>query len=172
MQAAGQIPANIVADTPQAAVPVVGSTITRQARRYEMTIHVYERFRMVLMVASFVCCCFFLGYTLVIFRLASLKRKWWSILINKCIYRDLHKQLAIQCWHAKSIWTRISPFWNSGKGERGVFVENSIIFYKYLANVTSDISSFYEFPSILIILSFHQINWWNHTGHGIRWHQL
>lgn len=34
MQAAGQIPANIVADTPQAAVPVVGSTITRQARRY------------------------------------------------------------------------------------------------------------------------------------------
>lgn len=33
MQAAGQIPANIVADTPQAAVPVVGSTITRQARR-------------------------------------------------------------------------------------------------------------------------------------------
>jgi len=31
--AAGQIPANIVADTPQAAVPVVGSTITRQARR-------------------------------------------------------------------------------------------------------------------------------------------
>lgn len=33
MQAAGQIPATIVADTPQAAVPVVGSTITRQARR-------------------------------------------------------------------------------------------------------------------------------------------
>lgn len=33
MQAAGQIPANITADTPQAAVPVVGSTITRQARR-------------------------------------------------------------------------------------------------------------------------------------------
>ncbi|XP_022185119.1 splicing factor U2AF 50 kDa subunit isoform X1 [Nilaparvata lugens] len=33
LQAAGQIPANIVADTPQAAVPVVGSTITRQARR-------------------------------------------------------------------------------------------------------------------------------------------
>lgn len=33
MQAAGQIPANIVADTPQAAVPVVGSTITRQSRR-------------------------------------------------------------------------------------------------------------------------------------------
>lgn len=33
MQAAGQIPANIVADTPQAAAPVVGSTITRQARR-------------------------------------------------------------------------------------------------------------------------------------------
>lgn len=33
MQANGQIPANIVADTPQAAVPVVGSTITRQARR-------------------------------------------------------------------------------------------------------------------------------------------
>ncbi|XP_055841530.1 splicing factor U2AF 50 kDa subunit [Episyrphus balteatus] len=33
MQAAGQIPANVVADTPQAAVPVVGSTITRQARR-------------------------------------------------------------------------------------------------------------------------------------------
>lgn len=33
MQACGQIPANIVADTPQAAVPVVGSTITRQARR-------------------------------------------------------------------------------------------------------------------------------------------
>lgn len=33
MQAAGQIPANLVADTPQAAVPVVGSTITRQARR-------------------------------------------------------------------------------------------------------------------------------------------
>lgn len=37
MQAAGQIPANIVADTPQAAVPVVGSTITRQARRYFFT---------------------------------------------------------------------------------------------------------------------------------------
>lgn len=33
MQAAGQIPANVVAETPQAAVPVVGSTITRQARR-------------------------------------------------------------------------------------------------------------------------------------------
>ncbi|CAH0384059.1 unnamed protein product [Bemisia tabaci] len=33
MQAAGQIPANVVADTPAAAVPVVGSTITRQARR-------------------------------------------------------------------------------------------------------------------------------------------
>lgn len=33
MQAAGQIPANVTADTPQAAVPVVGSTITRQARR-------------------------------------------------------------------------------------------------------------------------------------------
>lgn len=33
MQAAGQIPANVVADTPQVAVPVVGSTITRQARR-------------------------------------------------------------------------------------------------------------------------------------------
>jgi hypothetical protein len=33
LAAAGQIPANIVADTPQAAVPVVGSTITRQARR-------------------------------------------------------------------------------------------------------------------------------------------
>lgn len=31
--AAGQIPANVTADTPQAAVPVVGSTITRQARR-------------------------------------------------------------------------------------------------------------------------------------------
>lgn len=41
MQAAGQIPANIVADTPQAAVPVVGSTITRQARRY---VHVYYLF--------------------------------------------------------------------------------------------------------------------------------
>ena len=33
MQAAGQIPANLVPETPQAAVPVVGSTITRQARR-------------------------------------------------------------------------------------------------------------------------------------------
>ncbi|KAK3930356.1 Splicing factor U2AF 50 kDa subunit [Frankliniella fusca] len=33
MQAAGQIPANLVTETPQAAVPVVGSTITRQARR-------------------------------------------------------------------------------------------------------------------------------------------
>jgi len=33
MQAAGQIPANMVPETPQAAVPVVGSTITRQARR-------------------------------------------------------------------------------------------------------------------------------------------
>lgn len=33
MQAAGQIPASLVAETPQAAVPVVGSTITRQARR-------------------------------------------------------------------------------------------------------------------------------------------
>jgi hypothetical protein len=33
LSASGQIPANIVADTPQAAVPVVGSTITRQARR-------------------------------------------------------------------------------------------------------------------------------------------
>jgi hypothetical protein len=31
--AAGQIPANVAVDTPQAAVPVVGSTITRQARR-------------------------------------------------------------------------------------------------------------------------------------------
>jgi len=33
MQAAGQIPATLVPETPQAAVPVVGSTITRQARR-------------------------------------------------------------------------------------------------------------------------------------------
>lgn len=33
MQAAGQIPANTVPEIPQAAVPVVGSTITRQARR-------------------------------------------------------------------------------------------------------------------------------------------
>ncbi|XP_037932888.1 splicing factor U2AF 50 kDa subunit-like [Teleopsis dalmanni] len=33
MQASGQIPASTVPDTPQAAVPVVGSTITRQARR-------------------------------------------------------------------------------------------------------------------------------------------
>ncbi|CAI6342686.1 unnamed protein product [Macrosiphum euphorbiae] len=33
MQAAGQIPANTMPDTPQTAVPVVGSTITRQARR-------------------------------------------------------------------------------------------------------------------------------------------
>ncbi|XP_037928663.1 splicing factor U2AF 50 kDa subunit-like [Teleopsis dalmanni] len=33
MQASGQIPASSVPDTPQAAVPVVGSTITRQARR-------------------------------------------------------------------------------------------------------------------------------------------
>ncbi|XP_075158398.1 splicing factor U2AF 50 kDa subunit-like [Haematobia irritans] len=33
MQASGQIPANTVPDIPQAAVPVVGSTITRQARR-------------------------------------------------------------------------------------------------------------------------------------------
>uniref|UniRef100_A0A1B0FK90 Splicing factor U2AF subunit n=1 Tax=Glossina morsitans morsitans TaxID=37546 RepID=A0A1B0FK90_GLOMM len=33
MQASGQIPASIIPDTPQAAVPVVGSTITRQARR-------------------------------------------------------------------------------------------------------------------------------------------
>jgi len=33
MQAAGQIPATMVPETPQAAVPVVGSTITRQARR-------------------------------------------------------------------------------------------------------------------------------------------
>lgn len=33
MQTTGQISTNIVADTPQAAVPVVGSTITRQARR-------------------------------------------------------------------------------------------------------------------------------------------
>jgi splicing factor U2AF subunit len=33
MQAAGQIPATMVPDTPQDAVPVVGSTITRQARR-------------------------------------------------------------------------------------------------------------------------------------------
>ena len=31
--AAGQIPANLILDTPQAAVPVVGSTVTRQARR-------------------------------------------------------------------------------------------------------------------------------------------
>jgi len=31
--AAGQIPANTMPDTPQTAVPVVGSTITRQARR-------------------------------------------------------------------------------------------------------------------------------------------
>ena len=28
--AAGQIPANLILDTPQAAVPVVGSTVTRQ----------------------------------------------------------------------------------------------------------------------------------------------
>ncbi|KAH8265882.1 hypothetical protein KR038_009211, partial [Drosophila bunnanda] len=33
MQASGQIPASVVPDTPQTAVPVVGSTITRQARR-------------------------------------------------------------------------------------------------------------------------------------------
>uniref|UniRef100_A0A0K2T206 Splicing factor U2AF subunit n=1 Tax=Lepeophtheirus salmonis TaxID=72036 RepID=A0A0K2T206_LEPSM len=33
MQAAGQIPATLVSETHQAAVPVVGSTITRQARR-------------------------------------------------------------------------------------------------------------------------------------------
>ena len=33
MQAAGQVPATLVPETPQAAVPVVGSTITRQARR-------------------------------------------------------------------------------------------------------------------------------------------
>lgn len=33
MQAAGQIPANALPEIPQAAVPVVGSTITRQARR-------------------------------------------------------------------------------------------------------------------------------------------
>jgi len=33
MQAAGQIPATLMPDTPQAAVPVVGSCITRQARR-------------------------------------------------------------------------------------------------------------------------------------------
>lgn len=33
ISAAGQIPANLVTETPQAAVPVVGSTITRQARR-------------------------------------------------------------------------------------------------------------------------------------------
>ena len=33
MQAAGQIPVNMVPETPQAAVPVVGSTITRQAGR-------------------------------------------------------------------------------------------------------------------------------------------
>ena len=32
MQAAGQIPATLVPETPQAAVPVVGSTITRQVR--------------------------------------------------------------------------------------------------------------------------------------------
>lgn len=41
MQAAGQIPANIVADTPQAAVPVVGSTITRQARRYALYVFLF-----------------------------------------------------------------------------------------------------------------------------------
>jgi len=33
MQAAGQIPATMMADTPQAAVPVIGSSVTRQARR-------------------------------------------------------------------------------------------------------------------------------------------
>lgn len=33
MQASGQIPASVIPDIPQAAVPVVGSTITRQARR-------------------------------------------------------------------------------------------------------------------------------------------
>ncbi|XP_054730185.1 splicing factor U2AF 50 kDa subunit [Anastrepha obliqua] len=33
LQASGQIPASVIPDTPQAAVPVVGSTITRQARR-------------------------------------------------------------------------------------------------------------------------------------------
>jgi hypothetical protein len=31
--AAGQIPANLILDTPQAAVPVVGSTVTRQVRQ-------------------------------------------------------------------------------------------------------------------------------------------
>ncbi|XP_021962964.1 splicing factor U2AF 50 kDa subunit isoform X2 [Folsomia candida] len=33
MQAAGQIPANLILETPQAAVPAVGATVTRQARR-------------------------------------------------------------------------------------------------------------------------------------------
>ena len=33
MQQAGQIPATLMPDTPQAAVPVVGSCVTRQARR-------------------------------------------------------------------------------------------------------------------------------------------
>ena len=33
VSAAGQIPASMITETPQAAVPVVGSTITRQARR-------------------------------------------------------------------------------------------------------------------------------------------
>ena len=33
MQQSGQIPATLMPDTPQAAVPVVGSSITRQARR-------------------------------------------------------------------------------------------------------------------------------------------
>lgn len=33
MQQAGQIPATLMPDTPQAAVPVVGASVTRQARR-------------------------------------------------------------------------------------------------------------------------------------------
>ena len=40
MQAAGQIPATLVPETPQAAVPVVGSTITRQVRILKTRIHI------------------------------------------------------------------------------------------------------------------------------------
>lgn len=55
MQAAGQIPANIVADTPQAAVPVVGSTITRQARRYAW---IFMFFLTISNVFNGICVCF------------------------------------------------------------------------------------------------------------------
>lgn len=42
------------------------------------------------------------------------KKKWWNISINRCICQAWHRQLVIQYWPAKLIWTRILHFWSSG----------------------------------------------------------